>query len=573
MAYSLGSRKGILFILLLVLLPVSSIAQKKSNQGKEFYIVFGENQGGQLGQDEDQNFFALFITSKVATSGTVEVSGLGFTQNFTTAPGEITTIELPDGKRIGDPTVEVTFGNNQEEKALEGIAVHITSNDDIAVFGMNHKMYSSDAFMALPVEVLGIEYRVMCYQTSLPSSGITPGEFWIAAVKDSTNITITPSALTRQGITAGTQIKILLYKGDVYLVQGDPSDGLNDLTGSHIEADKPIAVFSGHVRTQIPFNAVNANSGGQTSRDHLCEQLSPVNTWGDSVLVIPYKSDSLPDLVRILSSNDGNVLSINGATVKTLNAGEFYEIKSLQGPISIHATSPILVGQYLHTSKNGLSSPPTQPYGDPAFSLVFSVEQFDTSYTFMLDQNPTFTGNFINIVADPAGISTMILDGNPIMASPYSASFLPIPGSNYVYAQISFTASQQGAHTIHSAKPFGVTVYAMGPVDSYAFPGGASFYISPEAIVVQPSENHSFSIRPNPTSHSAMINFLLADHSFTQVRIFNILGSEVAQVFSGELEAGDHSFSWDASDVPKGMYECVIRTGDQIHEMPMMVIR
>jgi hypothetical protein len=91
----------------------------------------------------------------------------------------------------------------------------------------------------------------------------------------------------------------------------------------------------------------------------------------------------------------------------------------------------------------------------------------------MLDQDPVFSGNFVNIIADPAGVASMMLDGSLITGKPYKAQFQPIPGSNYVYAQVSFDASQQGTHNIYSDKTFGITVYAMGEVDSYAYPGGS----------------------------------------------------------------------------------------------------
>ncbi len=464
------SLKNIFLIFMLaLLLPVSLYAQKKDNQGKEFYVAFAENQGGQVNQNEDQNFFALFITSKVPTSGRIQVTGIGYDVTFTTTPGTITTIELPDGKTNNDPTVECTIG----EQILKGMAVHITSDEEIAVYGMNHKLYSSDAFMALPVDVLGTEYRTLNYQTSQPNGSGNkglPGEFWVVAVADSTNVTIIPKAMTRNGSPAGMPIKALMYKGDVFLVQGDDQNSKNDLTGSLIESDQPIAVLSGHVRTEIPQGFKNKNSPS-TSRDHLVEQLPPVSAWGDSALVVRY-NESLPDLVRIVSSEDANVLSINGAVVTTLQAGDFWEIKQLTTPISIQATSPILVGQYMHTSVYGIGDPQHKPYGDPAYSLIFPVEQFDTAYTFMLVENPTFTGNYVNVVADPTGIASMTLDGALVTGKPYNASFLPIPGSNYVYTQISFDASKQGAHNIYSTKPFGITVYALGEVDSYAYPGG-----------------------------------------------------------------------------------------------------
>jgi len=475
MKYPLVSYKCTLIaLLLLVILPAFGFAQKKDNLGKEFYIAFAENQGGQIGSEETENFMALYITSKVATSGTVEVTALSFSKNFTTTPGTITTIELPDGQQFGAQSVEITT----DEQVVQGMAVHVTSNDEIAVYGINSKLFSTDAWMALPVDVLGTEYRTMNYRTS--TRGDTPGQFWIVGTQDSTNVTITPKATTANGTPAGTPIKTLLYKGDVFLVQGyvgfnDP-DHLNDLTGSLIESDQPIAVLSGHVRTEIPYNAKNQDNG-QPSRNHLVEQLPPVSAWGDSALVIPYSSASLPDLVRIVSSEDGNKITVNGTLVKTLNAGDFYEITTLQGPTSIQGTNPILVGQFLHTSQFGTTG--NRSYGDPAYALVFPVEQFDQSYTFIEAERDLFHRNFVNVVADPAGIATLTITGptgsgvSGLVSS--IATFKTIPGSNYQYAQVELpqNAKGQGSYTMSGTKPFGITVYALGPADAYSYTGGS----------------------------------------------------------------------------------------------------
>ena len=570
MNYPDGFCKKILFataLMVFIQTPGNAQKTKKDNFGKEFYVAFAENQGGQtFSGDEDQNFFALFITSKVPTQGTVEVTALGFSKAFTTVPGTITTVELPDGKHIGDPTVELTFENNQEETVISGMAVHIISNDDIAVYGMNHKLWSSEAFMALPVGILGTEYRTLNYPTSYPTSGVTPGEFWIVAVADTTNITITPRAATRMKSQPGVPIKVFMNKGDVYLVQGNPIDGQNDLTGSIIESDQPIAVLSGHVRTEIPkgFNNVNSNTG---SRDHLVEQLPPVSAWGDSALIVRYQSATLPDLVRVVSSEDGNVISVNGTIVKTLQAGDFYEISQLTTPVSIQATSPILVGQYMHTSLYGVGDPQHQPYGDPAYSLVFPVEQFDTSYTFMLDQNSTFNGNYINIIADPAGVATMMLDGLPVTGKPYNAVFLPIPGSNYTYTQISFSINQQGAHNIYSSKPFGITVYAMGPGDGYAYPGGAVLETINSGVLLPMTSFSgtslvSFSSNPNPFINETSLEFTLNRMSYVTLAIYDELGRLVWGDGRGSsLEAGMHSIQIDGRSLPSGTLYARISTG------------
>ncbi|MBS1902720.1 MAG: choice-of-anchor D domain-containing protein [Bacteroidetes bacterium] len=454
-------------VALVCLLPRATVfAQPKDNFGKEFYIAFGENQGG----TEDENSMQLYITSQTNTKGHVEVPALGFSRDFTASPGQITTIDLPSGDAtFGQPTVEIT----QDEELLHGMAVHVTADDRIAVYGMNHKQWSSDAFLAFPVDVVGTEYLTMNYQSIVyMGGGSTPGEFWVVAVNDSTNVTITPNARTSKGIPAKGTIQLLMNKGDVYMVQGVRSDSKNDLTGSLIESDEPIAVFSGHVRAAIPYNAKNQGSS-TGSRDHLVEQLPPTSAWGDSALVVRYASSSLADLVRVVSAEDDNVITVNGTTVATLQKGQFYEITQLNGPVSIQGTSPILVGQFMHTSLYGTQGN-GQPYGDPALSLVYPVEQFGNAYTFVSVINDAFTGNYVNVITDATGISGVALDGTAIPSSKFSQ----IPNSNFYAAQLNLGDKTitpipgQGTHNITGARPIGITVYGLGPVDSYSYPGG-----------------------------------------------------------------------------------------------------
>jgi hypothetical protein len=75
---------------------------------------------------------------------------------------------------------------------------------------------------------------------------------------------------------------------------------------------------------------------------------------------------------------------------------------------------------------------------------------------------------------------------------------------------------------------------------------------------------------PNPFSQSATITFSCAEPGVGEVTIVNLLGAEVAHIFSGELGAGEHSFSWDASGVASGMYEWVVRTCGGVQRIPII---
>ena len=78
---------------------------------------------------------------------------------------------------------------------------------------------------------------------------------------------------------------------------------------------------------------------------------------------------------------------------------------------------------------------------------------------------------------------------------------------------------------------------------------------------------------PNPFSEKTTITFTSTERGFVEIIIVNILGEEVAKVFSGELETGEHDFNLDEQKLADGMYVCLIRTNDRSYTLPMLKIR
>jgi photosystem II stability/assembly factor-like uncharacterized protein len=67
---------------------------------------------------------------------------------------------------------------------------------------------------------------------------------------------------------------------------------------------------------------------------------------------------------------------------------------------------------------------------------------------------------------------------------------------------------------------------------------------------------------PNPFTSQTTISFSTSKREFVDVKIFDLLGKECAHLFSGELETGDHSYEWNASRLPFGVYTCIIHSAD-----------
>jgi hypothetical protein len=59
---------------------------------------------------------------------------------------------------------------------------------------------------------------------------------------------------------------------------------------------------------------------------------------------------------------------------------------------------------------------------------------------------------------------------------------------------------------------------------------------------------------PNPFNPNTKIDFSLASDSKVTLKIFDILGQEVAAIVNGNLGAGVHSFNFDASALNSGVY-------------------
>jgi hypothetical protein len=91
------------------------------------------------------------------------------------------------------------------------------------------------------------------------------------------------------------------------------------------------------------------------------------------------------------------------------------------------------------------------------------------------------------------------------------------------------------------------------------------------AVAQTPTTALQIQSYPNPFSQSTTVTFSSQDVGFAEVRVVNLLGAQVAQLFPGELSAGEHSFTLDASGMAPGMYECIVRMNGQVQRVGMIL--
>ncbi|MFI5201692.1 MAG: hypothetical protein ACHQNE_04855, partial [Candidatus Kapaibacterium sp.] len=83
-------------------------------------------------------------------------------------------------------------------------------------------------------------------------------------------------------------------------------------------------------------------------------------------------------------------------------------------------------------------------------------------------------------------------------------------------------------------------------------------------------EIHSY---PNPFSQSTQITFTPESAGYADISVVNLLGEQVARVFSGELDAGPHNFTFSSTaGLPDGMYECLVRMNRRVEKVGMVLL-
>ena len=81
--------------------------------------------------------------------------------------------------------------------------------------------------------------------------------------------------------------------------------------------------------------------------------------------------------------------------------------------------------------------------------------------------------------------------------------------------------------------------------------------------VAAPEKFQLFQNYPNPFNPATMISYQLPTDSRVSLKIFNLLGQEVATLVDGQRLAGHHEERWDARGFASGMYVYQLSLSDE----------
>lgn len=115
--------------------------------------------------------------------------------------------------------------------------------------------------------------------------------------------------------------------------------------------------------------------------------------------------------------------------------------------------------------------------------------------------------------------------------------------------------------------------YALGFNDIQRLYDSTVTHILPQAISDLPRWFHLYQNYPNPFNGKTIIHLDLPGSTHVSLKVTDVLGRVIVTLVNNELPAGRHSISWDARDVPSGLYFCMLRTREYHSVKKMLVVR
>jgi hypothetical protein len=448
--------------------------------------------------------FAVVVSNPGANAATVTVTGPNATnQMVTVMPGTLQKIYLPwvsslkgtDMDQCGAVTpmtasVSQTTGayhlvssvpvlvyqfNALEYKGAGGPSGKSwatcpgTTTNCKPPFGNNKPIgcfsYTNDASLLLPSTAMTGNYRVLGehgVDGLLPGTGM-PGYVVITATQNTTTVKVKTSSggqiVAGTGVTAvaaGATGTFTMNAGDVVELVGGPGSA-SDLSGSQVQADKPVQVIGG----------IQCIANPTAACDHIEESVMPAETLGAHYVVnVPTGplGNAVAATIRMVGNVDSTTLtyspSVSGAPA-TLNAGQVVEFDA-SADFVVTGSHEFIVG--IVQKSGSVVDPSGNPAkGDPSLSSAIAVEQYRLKYVFLAPDD--YDTNFADVVAPMNAM--LVLDGAAVKVMPTQ-----VGSTGYGVFRIPLSNANGGAHTLTSDQPVGLQVNGYGSYTSYQYPGG-----------------------------------------------------------------------------------------------------
>lgn len=328
----------------------------------------------------------------------------------------VATIPANSSQSI-DLTPHIDLIENSSVNTVSNKGIKISSTSIISCYYDIAHGLNGDIFALKGANGLGFKFTLP-FQMAFGGYGLPnyTCSFSIVASDDNTIVTINPK-FDLLAHPAGVPFTVVLNKGQTYTCQAATNDPASRPGGTIVTSNKRIAISTKDDSLIYP------NQGcGDTAGD----QLIPDCNAGD-VFIIPRGQLNGPDYYYVFAINNNTAISVNGVSVATISAGNFYRGLLTDASCIIQTSSPVHV---FHVSGFGceLGGAVIPAIDNPGSSVVTLTRAATSQF-------------YINVITSPANTGSFLINGLSTVLNP--ADFTPVPSSNgnWVVARIPISLS------------------------------------------------------------------------------------------------------------------------------------
>ena len=132
------------------------------------------------------------------------------------------------------------------------------------------------------------------------------------------------------------------------------------------------------------------------------------------------------------------------------------------------------------------------------------------------------------------------------------------------------TSSEINVYSYVDKNVNGTVYYKLKQID---FDGTSKYSKTVEATAVKPVEFNLSQNYPNPFNPSTTISYSIPQDNFVSLKVYNVLGNEVATLINGQITAGTHNVHFNASNLSSGVYYYTLRTGNFTNTKKLMLLK
>ena len=259
-----------------------------------------------------------------------------------------------------------------------------------------------------------------------------------------------------------------------------------------------------------------------------------------------------------------------------------------------------LTGQYTNLG-TGSFQPPNQPLYDGTQTnwvhesidiSTYADQQITLRFYFRSDQSVQADGWYVDnvkisvytgiipveLVSFMSSIINNSVNLNWITATELNNSGFDIEKStdNSSWNKIGFVSGNGTSTEVHNysfadQNPFvGTSYYRLKQID---FDGTTEYSNTIEVVYGAVSDFALEQNYPNPFNPTTKINYSIKEKGNVELKIFDLLGSEIAVLVNEEKDPGNYDVSFDASSLSSGVYLYTIKSGSFVQTRKMLLMK